>query len=338
MDFTSAAYILNLKDPRKLFYGDGHERKRQYINLVKYWHPDHNKSKESNEVMTKINALYSKAEGSSNPSANLISFTCLEGKTHNIRYVTAHTFELGEMYVGNTIVAFAVGVEHRDLFENAKMNIRGFKYANDKMREEFSKYLPTILDTFESGDKLVLVLRKTPDLLLLRDVLNYYSGKIDPRHVAWIQSTLHNLSCYFEFAGITHNAISADTYFISPEFHGGALLGGWWYAVPKDSKLLGVPAATYSVMPPKIKGTKVGSTATDLELIKAVGRELLGDRNGTRLNDNKEVPESLVMWLRSATSDTAVNTYVKWGKVLDASFGPRKFIPLEITADILYGG
>ncbi|MFX4865105.1 hypothetical protein ABTB62_20195, partial [Acinetobacter baumannii] len=80
-------------------------------------------------------------------------------------------------------------------------------------------------------------IRKTPDQLLLSDVLSFYKTTPFPlAHAGWIINGLLNIACYLEHSRLTHNAISAETVFVSPLRHTVHLLGGWWY-----STLVGQP-------------------------------------------------------------------------------------------------
>jgi len=338
----SADEILSLTEPGELFTNDQDTIKAEYNELAKRWHPDHNgNSRESNLVMAHINMLYQKGlemlRSGFWTGPGFIRLPGKNGSRYELGFRASHDFELGTMYIGDKIVAYLIYDTHRDLFDNARKVINGFRYASDTMRQEVSRYLPRIVSTFETKDgRLGMVIEKTPDLILLRDVLGYYKGRLPDRHVAWIQSTLHNLACYLDYAKLSHNAISLDTYFISPKFHSGALLGGWWYAVSQGNKLLGVPATTFAVMPPAVKNKKVGSILTDLEMIRLVGRELLGDRTGTRLLDMNAAPRPMIDWLRGAPSTSAVEDYSRWKQVLTASFGPPKFVEMALTADMIY--
>lgn len=341
-DLLSAKEILEVKEPGGLFTGDEKKIKTEYGELARKWHPDRNgNSAEANKVMGHINVLYQKGlqllkEGKWE-SPNFVQFEDKHGLTHKLRYLVKHDFELGTMYIGNKTIIYVLSEENEALFKNAESQLQSLPFANEKMRDEVEKYLPFVIDASEITDgRFMMAIHKTPDLLLLRDVLNYYKGKIEARHVAWILSTLHNLACYLDFAGLSHNGITLDTYFISPKHHSGALLGGWWYAVPQGSKMLAVPESVYAITPPRVKASKQGSIHTDLEAIRAIGRELLGDRNGTRLLDTKAAPEPMINWLRISTADNALHTYTKWGEVLDAAFGPRKFVKMELDADMLY--
>jgi len=239
-------------------------------------------------------------------------------------------FELGEMYINSHNVTFSIENTHRDLFDNAVRTINGFKFASKRMGDQMVRFLPKIVKTFEVEDRLVMVLEKSPDLILLRNVSDYFKGKMDPKHVAWILSSLHNLVCYFGYEKLSHNDISMDTYFISPEFHNGVLLGGWWYATELGKKMLAVPSRTFNLLPEDVKAKKGGDVKVDLDLIRAVGRELLGDPTGTKLSEMKAAPEPMVNWLRLVTTGRPVDDYRIWkNEVIPESFGGHFFTPMR---------
>jgi hypothetical protein len=50
----------------------------------------------------------------------------------------------------------------------------------------------------------------------------------------------------------------------------------------------------------------------------------------------KDVPEALRMWLSMPTMDDAFEDYRSWERCLADSFGPRKFVPLNITPAEVY--
>ena len=338
MTIVTAKDILTMHEPGLLFTGLN-TLDQEYKSLAKKWHPDkHGCTKEASDVMANINILYAKAKELAASGSwfgpNNIVVTDINNKQHSISFKVKHTFELGSMYIGNNIIVYAVKKEFEDLFDNAVKVINSFKYSTKEMEEEFARCLPKILDTFQTKEILYLVVSKTPDVFLLKDILNHFSGRMDGRHVAWIINRLYNILCYTDHLGLSHNAISLDTYFISPEFHSGLLLGGWWYAVPHGAKLISVPSTTYELLPPVVKSSKVGHISTDLELIRALGRELLGDRNGTKLLSlNEATLGPIINWLRgvaSSTSNKVVTDYTKWEEVLLQVFGPRKFVKLKI--------
>lgn len=340
----TANFILKIPDtePERLFSNSLLDAKREYRDLCKFWHTDYNKSSQAADVIRKINILWDLAEQKLKNGnwviPGLLQLTDTNGKSYNIRYVKKHDIELGEMYIGRTIVAFTINMEFEDLYENAKRRVTKFDYKTDRMKDEISKYLPEVLSAFKTDTKCVLVLKKKEGMVLLKDLHEYYAGQMDAKHVAWMLSSLHNLVCYFNYANITHNGISLDTFFVSPELHSGALLGGWWYSVGKDDKLLAVSAKLREYMPPDIIGKKKGDIRFDLELIRTLGRELLGDITGMTLIRSGIVPQQMLDWLRMPTTGKAVKDYDLWyNKVLKESFGERRFVKMATTFSDIYG-
>jgi hypothetical protein len=333
--------ILKISNPCVLFPNDLAEAKNKFRELALEFHPDKN-TEDTNTVFAHINDLYKRAMEQiqsgvwEHPTQIIVSAT--DGKKYKINFLTKRSFELGQMYISDTMVAYFVEKKHSALFDNAKNTIKSFRYASDRMKEEAKRYLPELGKTFETVDgRLVMVIKKTPDLLCLRDVLAHFKA-FEPRHGAWIISTLHNFTCYLNYIGVSCNDISLDTYFISPEFHSGALLGGWWYATPVGKQLTSVPKRTYGLMPVDVKNNKTASIKTDLELIRAIGREILGDTTGLKL-EKMGIPKPIVNWLRLPSSGDAVKDYQIWSKkILDDAFGKRKFVKMELTSKDLYKG
>ena len=341
MSYTTSE-ILKMKEPGELFSDNIKTIKDEYVELAKIYHPDRNKnSQQANEVMAKISEFYTKCLEMINSGIyikpDLIKLKSKDGKLYEVKYRISHSFELGTIYVGNTVVLYLIDNEYKNLFENLSGIEKRFTFADEKMKVEFERYLPNVIGKFETLDsKFGVVVKKTPDMVTLADVLNYYDGQMPVRHVAWIISSLMNLVCYINYTGVSHNSISLDTYFISPKLHSGSLLGGWWYSVPLGDKMLGVTEKTYSIMPPQVKSKKVGDILTDLESIRLIGRELLGDRNGTRLLESNDVPSTMAKWLRSVASDKPLKEYSKWSEVLYQSFGRRKFVKMKFNEEELY--
>lgn len=337
----SATELLAAKSPEAIFDGDLNRSKHLYREMVLRWHPDRNPGdKIAEEVFKHVATLYelavSRIESGKWEGSGMVRLISKTGDIYRIAYLRSSPFELGHQYIGDDHVYYVLDEKHKDLFNNAVRTIQsGFKYASDSMRKECSRYLPGKGTTFQTQDgRYVIAVFKTPDLLRLRDVLSYYGTSVEPRHTAWILNSLYNLACYLSYTGIVHHDISLDSYFVSPKYHSGALLGGWWYATPKGETIRQVPSRTFDCLPWDAKLNKVAAPGADLELIRATGRELLGSLDGSHLLDT--APQQMKDWLRSVSSGKATEDYASWSKALDASFGPRKFVRMELDAVMLY--
>jgi len=337
----SAAALLAIPPERseRLFGGSADDIKQAYRLLAMKWHPDRSTDPDAHAVFQHIGHLYAQAGEPSAPGSGQLQLTALDGKRYDINYLRCHRFELGSLYVAGTVAAFVVDREHADLVARAERTIAGLDYANDRMRSQVAPHLPAypFAGAFQTASAYVIVMRKLPDQLLLRDVLNHVGGRLDPRHVAWVVSSLLNLCCYLQYAGIAHNALSPDTCFMSPQAHSVAILGGWWYAAGEGVPMIAAPASTLDWGPHDLLATRRASIRTDLELVRAIGRELLGDIGGSRLAGDGAIPRAMADWLRLPASNDAVDEYRTWRtQVLHDSFGARRFAALPLTQSDIY--
>lgn len=341
MDLTADKILsIPISSPESLFTSDG--IKEEYHKLVMQWHPDKNGNSDvANKVSAHINILYDAGlkllnKGSWHIPGLLILTSSTTATSFKIKYKYHHSFELGETYVCDTVLVYAIRKEFKNLYDNGVSRIRSFKFANDGMKDEFTKYLPSIKREFETEDYYVLILNKTKDVLPLSIILKYFDGKVPVKHVAWIMSSLHNMLCYLNYADIVHNAIDLNNYFISPEFHSGLLLGGWWYSVKKGDTIKSVPTRTFNYMSGKAKRSKTAENFIDDELSRAVGRALLGDESGSRLAVDPTIPTPMLNWIRLFGSKNRIEDYKNWKEILVKSFGKIEFVPMIININEVY--
>ncbi len=333
MNTFTAEQLLSIKTPEKLFSKNVMSTLvDEYRELAKKWHPDRTKDKRAGEVFSHISKL--RDEGEQKIRGDIWGFEgsyTFQSKKYN--FYRSSQFELGSMYICDDCVIYEIHPDHRKLGKGLIESQRLFTYKTSAIEKEVKRYLPVKTDIHITDHQFICKIHKTPDLLCLRDVLNHYDNMMDPKAVAWIISSLCNLCCYFENTGIVHHDISPDTYFISPKYHSGALLGGWWYAAKLGSKISVVPSRTHTYLPWNVKTNKIASSVTDLELIRTTGRELLGDITGKNLN--KDAREEVVEWLTSVAQKGSIDNYREWIQVLEKP-GPRKYTPMELDAATLY--
>jgi hypothetical protein len=346
-DFASlsAAALLAIPEdrPECLFKGGIDDVKKAYRLLAMKWHPDRSRDPGALAVFQHIGRMLDCAEErialGDWPGSGALRLAAIDGKAYEINYLRRHRFELGSMYVAPTVVAFEVERAHADLVGRAERTVKELDYADATMRTQIAPHLPAFpfAGAFETDTAYVIVMRKRPDLLLLRDVLDHFDGRMDPRHVAWVVSSLLNLCCYFQYAGITHNALSPDTCFISPAEHSVAVLGGWWYAARSGERMAAAPARTLEWAPHDLFETGQADIRTDLELVRAIGRELLGDVSGMRLARESDARAAMIDWLRLPASGDPIDEYRTWRtQVLHDSFGARRFAELPLVQSDIY--
>ncbi len=332
--------ILAANTPEALFSGDLSLAKKEYRDYAKSWHPDHNTSLSAPVVFDHITNLFNQAKDKLEKNTvwdqnNVLTITDNNKKNYKIKYLRKHTFELGEMYLANTLVLYII--KDDILFKNAMKTIQSFHYHDDNMKAEMQKYLPNIKCSFSLDNKQsCLIVNKTEDLLLLKDVVNTFT--LTPEHIAWILNRLYNIICWLNYEmKLTHGGINLDNLFISPPYHSVALLGGYWYATPFGTKLSALPLLNYQYLPPEIKDKKLADPRIDLDSLRLLGRTLLKDSAGSKLIKNPTVPKPIGEFLCGASNADALHEYKTWtDKVLFDSFGKRKFVELNLTANDIY--
>lgn len=335
----SAEEILQIdyQNPEKIFSLDNFTK--EFFRLRKQWHPDYNPHPRANEVFQHLMLMAETAKGrivsnTWNGRASL-QYTTTADKTFRFKYTSMREIDVGKMYIGKRHVIYVIEGKNKDLYDAGVKAIKGIKYKEKKMENQFKPLLPKIIQSAETDIGHVLVLDKPKNAVLLQDLLDFLpDNTLHPKHTAWVISSMYNIAMVLNHLGITHNSILASTIFVDPSEHACYLLGGWWYSVKENTKLKAVPSELIKALPKKLFADKLAKTCYDRQAIKAVGINCLGDSTlgGSKLLFSKDVPKQMVNWLRTPSLDSALNEYDGWINALENSYGERKFI--EFTTDI----
>ena len=334
--------IRSAKKCGDIFTNDKNIAKAEYRELARRYHPDIHSG--NGELMTKINSLYQRAmslfeNGNGNwEASDQVSLVSSAGEILVFSYLAKKSFELGVLYICETEVVYVLDASHEKYFQNAKGKIGSLQYANDAMKNEVGRYMPKIKRTNRLKDgRWCIVFHKAEDFYSLEDLVKYFGGAVPPKHAAWMISRLCNICCYLDYLGLAHNGIGMGNCFVSPKTHVIALLGGWWYCAEQEKSMMGTQKAIYDVMPPKEKSQKLATIVTDLESVKLIGRQILGNVSlfASAKND-ANIPEAILKFLRSGSSERAVDEFEKWNGALIEAFGRPRFIELNIEKSDIY--
>lgn len=338
-----AAEILKIPDntPELLYSADPDKAKAQYRKLAMQYHPDRAPGQEA--VFKKVKELYECAERKLVAGTWQIPGLAVfrTGATmYQFKYLVRHDFDLGTEYVGTGVVAYEITDANADLFDNAVRTIEAIKVP-EKHRAQGVICLPQLKTHCKllNGNHL-LVIAKDPDTLRLRDVLGHYKGKIPIKHAAWMVSRMCNIRALLQYGTeLAHGDLSPDTLYINPAKHTMAVVGGWWYAHRLGTRIRALPPRTMGLVGAGLGKAPIADAVLPGELVRATGRELLGDINGSRLLLDKDIPDRIVSWLRGPATPSAYSEFTDWvDKVLPAVFGPKRpFIEMPLTERDLYG-
>ena len=329
--------IINAKNCGDIFENNLDAIKNEYRLLAKQYHPDVYKDAKAHDVLARLNILYAEALDAvalgTWKAENKIFIQSKSGKKIAFKFLSEKTFELGKLYIGRKHVVYLLDKEHKKFYDNAIFQINNLTYANDKMKEEFSRYFPKIEESFETNEsKWCLIFSKSEDQFLLEDLLEQQGKSLDAKHVAWVVSRLSNIACYLQYKEVVHNGISLNNCFVSPSHHSISLLGGWWYATKEKQKMIGTQKAIFDIMPLKDKYEKIANPQTDLESIKLLAKLLLNIKSVV----DKTIPQSMLNWLKKGSSSNAIEEFKNWNVALDSAWGARKFIKLEVKEEDIY--
>lgn len=331
---------ISVDEPEQLFSGNINSIRSELRLLSSLWHPDRNSDRRANWVFAHVHDLFDvaikKLEKGVWVADGELNLWTQDKKHFRLRFKRRHQFELGELFVGDEYITYLINREYKDLTDNGCLRMDSLRFADARMKDEMSRFLPEVAHRIETCELSAVVIRKPTDFVLLRDVLDHFGGQLDPKHVAWIISALLNLMCYLEWAKLNHNGLSVDTCLIAPQLHETALVGGWWYSATQFAQLSALPELSIEVAPPDILHRRLSDFRIDLELVRHLGLHLLGTRVGARATYS-DIPEPLLDWLSVPSAGSALRDYESWQRVLWESFGERRFTVMPITAQEIYG-
>ena len=143
------------------------------------------------------------------------------------------------------------------------------------------------------SDKSVMLVYERPANLFPLSMF----GAFTPEHAAWIVSRMENICCVLEYSGLIHGGITADSFFINPFSHHGALIGGWYLAENKCD---------------------MRRDNRDLSDVRKTADHILGIHRN-------EVPAEFDRFLKSRPQKSAYDDFASWDEVIEKGFGGRRF-------------
>jgi hypothetical protein len=328
------------KYARTLFVGDEKAVKKLFKKLVQIWHPDHNTAPNAADVFHHVIDLKEAAlrQLGAAPSKTGIerTYVTTTGSESRLTYLSRRAGDLGDILIASTSMVYELPADYRDVADAEEQAVGSLRYADDKMREEISRYMPKLKRRLQLEDKDVLFFERPEDTLLLADLANHLDGKVPAVHVAWIVSSLMNLACYLSWAGVVHGAISPETLLVCPAKHTVIMVGGWGYSTPVGERPKVLPRRTMSVIPRLAVKGEVATTKVDIDLIKATAQEILGAPGGTGLKMMTGIPDPMIDWLLAPSTDNTVEEYKSWMETLHRAFGKRRFVELNVAPSEVY--
>ena len=316
---------------KQLFGTNADEAKRIWRKLASIWHPDRNSNPEAGHVFAHIKIVYERAEASVAPPAppKEQELTCRDGSQIRIKWLREHKLEVGRACIGRSIATYLLEPEFDDLSAAAESTVNALPYHDERMRKAMRHNVPGQARRIELERGSAIVVDKPKGLVPLADVHELAGRRIDPRHVAWMTSSMLNLVCYLQFAKIAHQGMTSTNLLVDPARHSIGLWGGWWWSGKHGERLQALAGSAARAAPPDVMEAKKCNLRLDQFMVRDTARTLLGEHWS-------ETPEPMREFIDLPPAPDAINDYKQWMKTLERSFGKRKFVKLDITADHVY--
>lgn len=319
--------------------GDGpKEVRRAFHRLASEWHPDVCRDPRAGEVFAHLvglrDALARTRPASPQRPDPAIRLETIDGRNIGMRPLGTTKGDLGHILVGRGTVTFLHDADNADLAAAEAAAIRSFRFADDRMRAEMSRFLPKIAREMQLKDgRAAIAVERCPDDVLLSDLLA--RGPMEPVHAAWLCSGLMNIAAWLAWSGMTHGAIDPRHILVSPAGHAVKLVGGWAFAANTGSRPTALPERTLAALPALALPGATLTPQTDLELVRLTVREAMGDPFGARLK-GLGVPDPIRSWLTMPPTAGGIGDYGAWSVAIDKSW-PRRFVQLDVTPEDIYG-
>lgn len=255
-----------------------------------------------------------------------------DGEVIEIKYLVKEKVDICTMYVAKKHVIYLFEPEHVEYVNTYKEMVEKIKYPTEDMKKELSTYIPRIVTGCRLKDgRFFLAIEKKEDTYPLKML-----GVLLDRHVAWIISRLENLCCLLDYNDMVLNGFTEENLFVDPANHQIYLYGGWWFAGYMNAEAIGASKTVLPLLRKGKDGKNRNNCLTDLESIRKIAVRLLGFDGSKELKEAKLIPEAFREFLCNASKMNARADFAEWDKVLEKTYGERKFIPLIMTEEEIY--
>lgn len=309
-----------------------------YRRLAKAVHPDHNSSADAAALFHAASEVW---EGRPNPLAKGLRYSFhAAGSTMHIRPREILPTASGVRLTGERFVAYEVGKECLSramrFYGGLTTPPFGGSFAWHFGAPEIKVQCLTGPDGFlprlgrivqDNGHRILVWCMKPDSYVPLNLVLKQQGGKLDPKHVAWILSGLYNAACYMEHTGLVYLGLVMESIVVEPDTHRVMLPGGWEHAYVPGEKPGKVPLWVANQLPSKYKGGKPATLDMTLELIRAMGRVLLGDPYGSVMI--RQPKTAMSAFLLAPAKGSAIDQYRDWRNATASQFGGHHFHPMD---------
>lgn len=318
------------------------QEKEEYLERFK---PKEYRSIQNFVITKRVIMLYNQAiselKNQDNNDLNL-GMMCIKsvaGEEYKIHYISNSGFKLGEMYLTAQYVIYIVRSSYKKYYENYIEKTKKYSKPDRKVWNIVEYMLPNVEKHFETIDgNFAIFVKKPCEMYSLKEILEYFDGKLKPEYVASILTRLYYFTCYMGLVEMTHNAITLDNLFFAPgrEIEEGknytvndmrivGVFGGWFFTTYFEEELKGIPKEVYDIMPKQCRERGYSSFEVDELSIRKLAGELLG----AEINN---APKPFFNWVNETNiAKDSYKEFCNWENVVISSFGEHRFVDMHVS-------
>lgn len=320
-----------------------------YKEVIKKWHPDLN----SNPIAAKVTAKLNEIRQYQKEQETIVLFRNRTGEAYRntkasaglilrrnsvetlLEYSPGNSIEILKNAVGLLVLlhdrkkAYLINTLSEPVFSyvDRKYLPKGttiFNTLDTEMAKAFRFNLPPLHKKIGSGLYEIVYPEgdSTSEYHSMRSIIKQYNGKVDPKHVAWMVSSLMNLNCLFKkVLKISYNAFIIDNLIVDVANHEVIPVAGKHYISKAGQPI--------EMLPAELSRYSSDVSLIDAKSIRKIAFDLIGCKSTLELRRSKEIPKEMVDWLLLNSPMQPVEEYANWKKVLERCFGPPNFIKLS---------
>ena len=349
--------IMAANRPEEIFSMNPNTLQEEYDSYCEQYKPNQTFHEIRNFVATQqLKFLFKKAKEvfdtdkvDGEKSSSMIVLYSAKGDSIRFEYDDHINQRVCDTYINDTEILMVVDskMEENGFFSNYLEKVRDFiAYWENQMPnwKDFQYSVPKVVKSFRTSDKTkyVLLIEKPCRIYPLREVLNFFDGRMEVKQAMSIVKRLYSYACWIDVAGMSHNAICIDNIYFSPgsvvlpgesysvnDIRIVGLYGGWFFTTNKDERITSLPREVRDIVPEYVENSKYSSFEVDMLAIKKVARELLGDVTGKNLYG---VDSRLCDWFnRSTCEKNAYVEYSEFERICVEIFGKPRFVDIGVS-------
>lgn len=303
--------------PESLFGKDPDEYERKYRELAKLVHPDKSPGNvKASAIFAKLSDLYSRV--GTKPVVTTLG-----------KWIVSEAIgsgDIADIYNSENKAAIKIARSTRDtdLMERERFSLK-FLHAWEK-GDEFKKYIPKVLDSFDASGRSSTVLSLCIDQMPLNDIAMAVKP-LDFRHVVWMVNRTLSALGFIHSRGVIHGSVIPPHLLFGPKNHSLSLID-WCYSVTVESKNK-IPAISKDwerVYAPEAKRKVTPSAATDIYMLFS-SLLAVGIKPPARF---RPIFDWCLAASQLARPSDAFALQDRWLEAAKSEYGPPKYLELVI--------